>query len=87
MNFLAPMARYLSGELVGLGATRRACTNRGTRPKSYDRGEPSGGLAGTAPRVIKGGWAQEVAWSPKHVPETAELHVVQEHAPERQLHN
>ena len=45
--------------------------NRGTRPKSYDRGEPSGGLAGAAPRVIKGGWAQEVAWSPKHVPETA----------------
>ena len=55
-------------------------------PESYDRcGEPSGGLAGAAPRVIKGGWAQEFAWSRKHVP-TAELHVVQEHAPERQLH-
>ena len=53
--------------------------NRGTRPKSYDRGEPSGGLAGAAPRVIKGGWAQEFAWSRKHVPETAD--------PERQLHN
>ena len=46
------MARYPSGELVGLGWTRRPGTNRrGTRPKSYDRGEPSGGLAGTALRV------------------------------------
>jgi hypothetical protein len=25
MNFFAPMARYRSGELVGLGATRRPC--------------------------------------------------------------
>ncbi len=52
MNFFAPMARYPSGELVGLGATRSPVRNRGTRPKSYDRcGEPSGGLAGTALRV------------------------------------
>ena len=36
MNFFAPMSHYPSGELVGLGATRRPCTNRGTRPKSYD---------------------------------------------------
>ena len=39
MNFFAPMARYLSGKLA-------------LNPKSYDRrGEPSGGLAGTALRV------------------------------------
>ena len=48
MNFFCA---HVPAELVGLGATRRPCTNRGTRPKSYDRGEPSGGLAGTALRV------------------------------------
>ena len=44
--------------------------NRGTRPKSYDRGEPSGGLAGTAPRVIKVAGLRKLP-GPKHVPETA----------------
>ena len=63
------MARYLSGELVGLGSTRRPRTNRGTRPESYDRrGEPSGGLAGTARQMYQGGWAQEVAWLPRNTP-------------------
>ena len=56
------MARYPSGELVGLGSTRRPRTNRGTRPESYDRGEPSGGLAGTALRVAG------LRKLPKHVP-------------------
>ena len=35
MNFFAPMARYLSGELVGLGATRRPCATGEPDPRRF----------------------------------------------------
>ena len=51
-----PCLLYLSEDGVGLFP-----------PKSYDRrGEPSGGLAGTALPLYPGGWAQEVASLPRN---------------------